>query len=161
MSQSSRSKALWAEAWRSTRRRATSEARRGIRVVRRSAVWRTRRQSSRGRSEHWRGSRRHGHGWRSPISARSVWCAAHGHAGVGHLGHRGSAGSHHGCGRLEQVLWQGLDGRRDTVGLCLLGEHSFGLVSVALALSVLLVGVLDRDLLAHHVLAVHAGNGRV
>ena len=47
------------------------------------------------------------------------------------------------------------------VGFCLCGEHAFGLVAVALALTVFLVGVLDGDVLVHEVLVVHVGNGVV
>ncbi len=47
------------------------------------------------------------------------------------------------------------------MSLGLLREHALGLVTVSLALAVLLVGILNGDLLAHHVLAVHAGNGGV
>jgi hypothetical protein len=45
--------------------------------------------------------------------------------------------------------------------LCLFGEHTLCLVSMALSLSVLLVRVLHRDLLVHHELAMHAGNGAI
>ena len=45
--------------------------------------------------------------------------------------------------------------------LCLLGEHTFCLVSMALSLPILLVRILDRDLLIHHELAVHTGNGAI
>jgi hypothetical protein len=49
----------------------------------------------------------------------------------------------------------------DAVRFGLGGEHSFGLVAVALALAVLFVRVLHRDLLVHQVLAVHVGDGVV
>jgi hypothetical protein len=49
----------------------------------------------------------------------------------------------------------------DVVLLALGGEFALGLVAVALALAVLLVGVLDRDGLAEQVLAVHGGAGGV
>lgn len=156
---SSGSKAWRAEAWRRTRWRAAWEAGRRRIEVGRSAARGTCRQASRRRCEHGRSTRSHGR--RSPVAARSIWCAAHAHAGIYALGHHGSARRHHRGGCLEQVCWQRLDGGRDAVGLGLLREHALGLVAVALALAVLLVGVLDRDLLAHHVLAVHAGNGRV
>lgn len=38
-------------------------------------------------------------------------------------------------------------------------EHTFGLVTVSLALAVLLVRVLDRDFFVHEILAVHVGDG--
>jgi hypothetical protein len=47
------------------------------------------------------------------------------------------------------------------VSLGLFREHTLGFVSVSFALSILLVRILDRDLLAHNVLVVHAGDSRV
>lgn len=42
---------------------------------------------------------------------------------------------------------------------CLCGEQPFGLVAMTLALPVLLVGVLNRNLLIHEILSVEIGNG--
>lgn len=41
------------------------------------------------------------------------------------------------------------------------GKHSLRLVTVSFSFTVLLVGVLNRDLFVHEVLAVHVGNGIV
>jgi hypothetical protein len=57
------------------------------------------------------------------------------------------------------MCWQRLDGRRNSVSLGLFGEHTFGFVSVSLALAILFIGILDCDLLGHDVLIVHTGDG--
>ena len=57
--------------------------------------------------------------------------------------------------------WQRLNSRRNSVSLCLFREQPLGFVSVSLALSVLLVRILYCDLLAHNVLVVHIGDGRI
>lgn len=158
---SSRPKAWRAEAGGCAGGWATSKAKRRREEVGRGAAGRAGWQSCGRRSEHGRRSRGHGQRGRSPVATGCIRGAAHAHARVGHVSHGRAAGSDHGCRRLEEMLWQRLDGRCDAVGLGLLRKHALGLVAVALALAVLLVGVLDRDLLAHHVLAVHAGNGGV
>jgi hypothetical protein len=62
---------------------------------------------------------------------------------------------------LEQVSWQRLNRGGNTMRLGLLRQHTFRFVSMAFTLAILLVGVLDRDLLVHHVLVVHAGNSLI
>jgi len=66
-----------------------------------------------------------------------------------------------GCGgrRVEELCWQRLACRLNIVLARLRGKQSFGLVAMTLALAVLLVGVLDRDLLIHEILSVEIGNG--
>lgn len=56
------------------------------------------------------------------------------------------------------MRWQWLGLRLDVVLAGLGGQHSLGLVAVSLALSVLLISILDRDLLVHEILAVHGGD---
>lgn len=63
--------------------------------------------------------------------------------------------------RGEELRRQGLDGQLDVVFAGLGGEEALGLVAVALALAVLLVGVLDGDFFVREVLAVHVGDGFV
>ena len=75
------------------------------------------------------------------------------------MAHGRTSWGYHGGWCLEQMGWQRLDSGCYAMCLGLFREHAFCFVSVALALSVLLVRVLNGDLLAHHVLAVHAGNG--
>lgn len=58
---------------------------------------------------------------------------------------------------LLEVLWWHLllNRERDVVLASLGGKHALSVVSVAFALAILLVGVLNRDLLVSEVLAVH------
>lgn len=58
-------------------------------------------------------------------------------------------------GREDLLFWD------DVVLLALGSKLALGLVAVALALAVLLVGVLDGDGLAEEVLAVHSGHGSI
>ena len=68
----------------------------------------------------------------------------------------GRAGSGHViCGRECLLLGD------DVVLLSLRGEFPFGFVAVALALAVLLVGVLYRDLLAQQILSAHRVPGNI
>jgi hypothetical protein len=56
------------------------------------------------------------------------------------------------------LWWKWLALWLDIVLAGLRSQHSLGFVAVSLALSVLFIGVLDRDLLVHKVLAVHASD---
>lgn len=69
--------------------------------------------------------------------------------GIGEHGRRRYGGNTHRKGL-------GLDA--DIIRLCLTGESALSFVAVALALAILLVGVLDADVLVHEILAVHIGN---
>ena len=59
------------------------------------------------------------------------------------------------------MCWQRLYCRGDSVSLGLFRQHTLGFVSVSLTLSILLVRILNRNLLAHDILVVHAGDSRV
>lgn len=74
-------------------------------------------------------------------------------------GSRGAGGGH---GRLlEELRREGLRSRLDTVlaGLC--GESTLSSITMALALAILLVGVLDANLFVHKVLSIHVGDSVV
>lgn len=51
--------------------------------------------------------------------------------------------------------------RLDIVPLSLVCQSSLGLVSVSLSLPILLVGILNRDVFIHDILAVHVRDGGV
>lgn len=73
-------------------------------------------------------------------------------------GHCGGGG---GCSCGEELRGEWLDGWFDTLNATGGGEGTLCGVTVAFALAVLLVGVLDGDFLVHEVLAVHVGDGVV
>lgn len=84
------------------------------------------------------------------------------YSGASAIQHRGGGGRRDGGGRgREELRRERLDGQVDVVLAGLGGEGALGLVAVPLALAVLLVRVLHRDLLVHEVLAVHVGDGVV
>ena len=76
--------------------------------------------------------------------------------GVEHSGRGAGGGSTAGSGGGggEEARGEGLGGWLDVVLAGLGGEHAFGLVAVAVAFAVFLVGVLDGDFFVHEVLAV-------
>lgn len=95
---------------------------------------------SAGRSDVW--WRLHGRSSRDGVGTSSRAARRRGRAAHEHRGH-------------------GLDIGQDVVLLGLCSELAFGLVAVALALAVLLVGVLDRDGLVDEILVVHVSDGVV
>ena len=100
--------------------------------------------------------------WRKQRSLRrGSWLSSITRRSIRRAGNAARSGRSLRGGCLEEVGWQGLHGGGHAVGLCLFREQTLCVVTVAGALAVLLVGVLHRDLLAHHVLAVHVRDGGV
>ena len=61
----------------------------------------------------------------------------------------------------EELCGDLLDLGDNVVFLCLGGEHALCFITMALALPVLLVGILYADVLVHQILTVHVGDGVV
>ena len=89
---------------------------------------------------------------------------------AGELGrHEASCGRIEGGGRdrrgagavHEELCGDLLDLGDNVVFLCLGGEHALCFITMALALPVLLVGILYADVLVHQILTVHVGDGVV
>jgi len=99
------------------------------------------------------------HGRTGAEAVGQAWWRAAAHRRALRHAHGGGALRDRGARQAQQLRRHGLLLGDDAVGLGLGGQHALRGVAVALALAVLLVGVLDADVLVHEVLAVHVRDG--